>query len=239
MFYDSEGVILLTTADDWPTKFKGVKPGPERKALYVLYLKSAHWKAVRAEALERAEHSCMMCNRTKDLQVHHRTYERIGEERPADVIALCGACHERHHGITDAKKPVKKPKASKPKKKTPKWPLPAMVNSLRNLPPDSYTTKMLSVLLGIQAHVLQKNLPQLAKDNPELIRRMSKRQWRVRPKEEIELPAPGTTRRKKDKVNKTYVSRTLTPREMFLQLPEAQQRKILKRASERRTREAA
>jgi len=32
-----------------------------------------------------------------NLEVHHRTYERVGAERPADVIALCKACHEKHH----------------------------------------------------------------------------------------------------------------------------------------------
>lgn len=32
-----------------------------------------------------------------NLEVHHRTYERVGNERPADVIALCKACHEKHH----------------------------------------------------------------------------------------------------------------------------------------------
>jgi 5-methylcytosine-specific restriction endonuclease McrA len=36
-----------------------------------------------------------------NLEVHHRTYERVGEERPADVIALCKACHEKHHDRHD------------------------------------------------------------------------------------------------------------------------------------------
>lgn len=32
------------------------------------------------------------------LEVHHRTYERLGNERPEDLVALCWCCHDE---ITD------------------------------------------------------------------------------------------------------------------------------------------
>jgi hypothetical protein len=31
------------------------------------------------------------------LEVHHRTYERLGDERDEDLEVLCTRCHEQHH----------------------------------------------------------------------------------------------------------------------------------------------
>lgn len=68
------------------------------------YLASEHWQQRRAEALDFAEHRCQICNREQNeldegsiLDVHHRTYERIGRERLADLTVLCRACHARFH----------------------------------------------------------------------------------------------------------------------------------------------
>jgi hypothetical protein len=62
-----------------------------------VYLRSDHWRDTRLAALERAEHRCQVCNRDGTLDVHHRTYERIGEERPADLTVLCRSCHNLFH----------------------------------------------------------------------------------------------------------------------------------------------
>jgi hypothetical protein len=69
-----------------------------RSLSYGAYLRSEHWKSVRAAALERAGHRCQLCNSPDRLEVHHRTYERRGRERPTDVTVLCDECHARHHG---------------------------------------------------------------------------------------------------------------------------------------------
>jgi len=61
------------------------------------YLASPAWGKRRQSALEYADHRCQLCNRTLDLHVHHRTYERFGNERPADLTVLCGACHNAFH----------------------------------------------------------------------------------------------------------------------------------------------
>lgn len=69
------------------------------KALpYAVYLKTDHWDRVRKAELRAAEYRCRLCYAESGLEVHHRHYERLGEERPADVLALCGTCHSRHHG---------------------------------------------------------------------------------------------------------------------------------------------
>jgi hypothetical protein len=31
------------------------------------------------------------------LEVHHKTYERLGDERDEDLEVLCARCHEQHH----------------------------------------------------------------------------------------------------------------------------------------------
>lgn len=65
---------------------------------YQDYLSSRHWRRVRAAALVRAVYACQLCNnRQATLDVHHRTYERRGHERPEDLIVLCRACHTKFH----------------------------------------------------------------------------------------------------------------------------------------------
>jgi len=65
---------------------------------YQSYLNSAWWKAQREKALERATYRCQLCNNPDDvLQVHHRTYERLGEELPEDLTVLCKSCHYWFH----------------------------------------------------------------------------------------------------------------------------------------------
>ena len=62
-----------------------------------VYLRSDHWRAVRTAALERADYRCAVCNSPEHLDVHHRTYVRIGAEAPDDVTVLCRDCHQTFH----------------------------------------------------------------------------------------------------------------------------------------------
>lgn len=72
---------------------------------YATYLESPEWKHRRDYMLRRADHRCSLCDTsTNSLDVHHRTYERLGREYDADLIVLCRPCHDRHH-----KKPKVKP----------------------------------------------------------------------------------------------------------------------------------
>lgn len=64
---------------------------------YAEYLKTAHWQRVRELALEAAGQTCELCSSDHGLEVHHRTYARVGFERPADVITLCADCHRDFH----------------------------------------------------------------------------------------------------------------------------------------------
>jgi hypothetical protein len=70
---------------------------------YQEYLRSDHWQTMRRLALDHAEHRCQLCYSPNRLEVHHRTYERLGAERLADLTVLCDACHQAFHRIVRAK----------------------------------------------------------------------------------------------------------------------------------------
>lgn len=62
------------------------------------FLRSPEWRQTRAAALLRADNRCSLdITHTEDLDVHHRTYERLGAELSTDVVVLCRSCHELHH----------------------------------------------------------------------------------------------------------------------------------------------
>ncbi len=64
---------------------------------YADYLASPQWQARREWTITAAGYRCQLCNASGPLDVHHRTYERLGHELPGDLIALCETCHERVH----------------------------------------------------------------------------------------------------------------------------------------------
>lgn len=71
------------------------------------YLASEAWRNRRQIMLERFSHKCQLCGGSDRLQVHHRTYDRIGNERPEDLTVLCGACHtvfHQHRGMPESGK---------------------------------------------------------------------------------------------------------------------------------------
>jgi hypothetical protein len=65
---------------------------------YLDYLDSPEWWAKRKAALARAHYRCEQCGMWADrLEVHHRTYCRLGDEQPDDVEVLCSPCHRNKH----------------------------------------------------------------------------------------------------------------------------------------------
>lgn len=66
---------------------------------YAEYLRSPEWDRRRKRKLAAAGYRCQLCNAGNTrLDVHHRTYERRGSERDADLIVLCADCHGLFHG---------------------------------------------------------------------------------------------------------------------------------------------
>ena len=79
------------------------RAGARTQLPYSEYLKTEGWKVRRAKALARAEHRCQVCNSDKRLEIHHRTYERLGHERDADLVVLCRSCHQLFHDSGELK----------------------------------------------------------------------------------------------------------------------------------------
>ena len=92
-------------AADPPTPISLVDAAPSQERLAELramphwkYLRTPEWKRRREAALDRAGHACALdATHTEDLEVHHRSYERYGEEVDADLTVLCHGCHRLHH----------------------------------------------------------------------------------------------------------------------------------------------
>ncbi len=69
-----------------------------RSLPYREYLQSPEWKERAALARERAGYRCQVCNAINvQLNVHHRTYERLGNEADGDLTVLCQPCHQIFH----------------------------------------------------------------------------------------------------------------------------------------------
>ena len=79
---------LCLTTDAWPAHVN-----------YDEYLKSSHWLMVRMAALAAADYRCALCNSGQRLDVHHKTYERLWQELPADLTVLCRKCHSKYHDV--------------------------------------------------------------------------------------------------------------------------------------------
>jgi len=66
---------------------------------YQAYITSSAWRnsPARQAELKAAGYRCRICYRPGtevELQVHHRTYERLGCELPGDLLCVCAECHD-------------------------------------------------------------------------------------------------------------------------------------------------
>jgi hypothetical protein len=77
---------------------------PEMQREYTNYINSARWRNIRTLMIKQAGGKCASCGAagtpSKPLEVHHKTYERLGRESMSDLDVLCRPCHE----IADAKR---------------------------------------------------------------------------------------------------------------------------------------
>ena len=79
---------------------------------YQDYLQTPWWRQVRGYILRRADYRCERCRRPDRfdadtwLEVHHLTYQRLGNEYVQDLIVLCNHCHRAEHGTPDLSRPV-------------------------------------------------------------------------------------------------------------------------------------
>lgn len=64
---------------------------------YEDYLKSSHWLDFKGRYYRSSNpKECAICGATR-TELHHHTYERLGQELFDDVDALCHRCHDLVH----------------------------------------------------------------------------------------------------------------------------------------------
>lgn len=61
---------------------------------YQEYLASREWRMKRKEVIELQQGICERCASRPIENVHHLTYERIGQEFVSDLMGVCRPCHE-------------------------------------------------------------------------------------------------------------------------------------------------
>jgi hypothetical protein len=64
---------------------------------YREYLRSEHWRNTRASyRASGLPQACLVCGASK-VNLHHRTYQRLGRESLTDLVPLCRPCHRSVH----------------------------------------------------------------------------------------------------------------------------------------------
>lgn len=64
---------------------------------YLSYLRSPTWFERRKQHFARHGADCKVCGTLENMHLHHKTYERLGMEPDAHLVALCESCHKKVH----------------------------------------------------------------------------------------------------------------------------------------------
>jgi hypothetical protein len=90
--------VTAADVERWPELSRLVTPKRQEmdfQTLYRRYRQTEGWREKAASALAHAQYRCQVCTSgDMPLDVYHRTYERIFQERPDDLIVLCESCHQ-------------------------------------------------------------------------------------------------------------------------------------------------
>lgn len=72
------------------------------KEKYYEVIASARWKKIRQRFINKANGTCPKCgwkkeswDKSRTLDLHHKTYERLGNERDSDLELVCSVCHAK------------------------------------------------------------------------------------------------------------------------------------------------
>lgn len=64
---------------------------------YRAYLASFAWRQRRSAVLQRDEFTCQGCLAANATQVHHLTYDHVGNELLFELVSVCDECHRKAH----------------------------------------------------------------------------------------------------------------------------------------------
>lgn len=64
---------------------------------YGTYLGSPEWETKRQKVFKRANQTCEGCGERPATEVHHLSYDNVGDELLFQLVALCDTCHTKVH----------------------------------------------------------------------------------------------------------------------------------------------
>ena len=79
-----------------------------RRSQYAQYMDSAAWRIRRSNWIAHEEYvtgkpvCCAVCADEEWDDLHHLSYDRLGDERHEDLVALCRVHHDELHRAYDA-----------------------------------------------------------------------------------------------------------------------------------------
>lgn len=71
---------------------------------YYAYMRSPEWFARRESFFSTHPRKCTVCPRNRRIDLHHLTYDRLGEELDSDLMPLCKVHHELIEEAKDQKR---------------------------------------------------------------------------------------------------------------------------------------
>lgn len=80
----------------------------QNKLTYIGFMDSDEWKLRREQYFSRHKRQCRICDTTKNIQLHHLTYERVAREKDDDLVPLCYFHHQAYHNLYGVKKSLRK-----------------------------------------------------------------------------------------------------------------------------------
>ena len=103
--YDQSHTAAPNRKWQWKYPSRGISLSPThhpkvaRPMNYEDYIRSEKWKRVRKRYAKNYPMRCYVCGSTKRVQLHHKTYKRLGRERMSDLLWLCEECHMLVHAV--------------------------------------------------------------------------------------------------------------------------------------------
>jgi hypothetical protein len=67
----------------------------EHSPEYTAYMHSDKWRKRKERLYAKRGRVCEMCGETWPLEVHHKTYDRLGHELDDDLLIVCVTCHPK------------------------------------------------------------------------------------------------------------------------------------------------
>jgi hypothetical protein len=69
----------------------------KRREFYQNYLTTPEWREKRSMVIDRENGLCQGCRRNRIQEVHHASYQTLGDELLFQLVGLCSPCHRRAH----------------------------------------------------------------------------------------------------------------------------------------------